>query len=160
MPVVLDPDAAAVHKAFQEAGRPPLETLTAPEARESYLQACLATNPEPPELTRVGQLTIPSPHGAIPARVYVPKKLRRRDGLSPGLVFFHGGGWVIGNLDTHDVACRKLADEGELIVISVDYRLAPEHKFPSAVDDAIAATKWVAANATQLGIDAAHLSVG
>ena len=76
------------------------------------------------------------------------------------LVFFHGGGWVIGDLDSHDVVCRKLADEGQLIVISVDYRLAPEHKFPAAVDDAIAATKWIADNAKQLGIDASRLMVG
>jgi acetyl esterase len=75
-------------------------------------------------------------------------------------VFFHGGGWVIGDLETHDVACRKLADEGQLMVISVDYRLAPEHKFPAAVDDAIAATKWIADNARQLGVDAARLMVG
>ena len=75
-------------------------------------------------------------------------------------MFFHGGGWVIGDLDSHEVVCRKLADEGELIVISVDYRLAPEHKFPAAADDAITATKWIAANAKQLGIDAAQLLVG
>ncbi|MGY3614963.1 alpha/beta hydrolase [Bradyrhizobium sp. USDA 10063] len=160
MPVVLDPDAAAVFKAFQEAGRPAYETLTAPEAREYYLQARFVSNPEPPELAQVDPLSIPAPHGAIPARIYRPKKLRQKHGLSPALVFFHGGGWVIGDLDTHDVVCRKLADEGELIVISVDYRLAPEHKFPAAVDDAIAATKWVAANAKQLGIDAARLCVG
>jgi acetyl esterase len=75
-------------------------------------------------------------------------------------VFFHGGGWVIGNLDSHDVVCRKLADEGGLIVISVDYRLAPEHKFPAAVDDAITATKWIADNSRQLEIDASRLTVG
>jgi acetyl esterase len=160
MPVVLDPDAAAVYEAFQEANRPPYETLTAPEAREDYSRARFASNPEPPELARVDELAIPASHGAIPARLCVPKCLRKHDELSPALVFFHGGGWVIGNLDTHDVACRKLADEGELIVISVDYRLAPEHKFPAAVDDAIAATKWVAANAGQFGIDARRLCVG
>jgi acetyl esterase len=75
-------------------------------------------------------------------------------------VFFHGGGWVIGDLDSHDVVCRKLADEGQLIVISVDYRLAPEHKFPAAVDDAIAATKWIAGNAIKLNLDASRLVVG
>ncbi|MGX9424693.1 MULTISPECIES: alpha/beta hydrolase [Bradyrhizobium] len=160
MPIVLDPDAAAVFKAFQEAGRPAYETLTAPEARAYYSQARFVSNPEPPELAQVEPLSIPAPHGTIPARVYRPKKLRQKDGLSPALVFFHGGGWVIGDLDTHDVVCRKLADEGELIAISVDYRLAPEHKFPAAIDDAIAATKWVAANAKQLGIDAARLCVG
>jgi acetyl esterase len=160
MPVVLDPDAAAVYKAAQEAGRPAYETLTAPEARAYYAQARFATNPEAPELARVAPLSIPAPHGAIPARIYVPKELRRHDGLSPALVFFHGGGWVIGDLDSHDVVCRKLAVEGALIAISVEYRLAPEHKFPAATDDAIAATKWIAANARELGIDAARLSVG
>jgi acetyl esterase len=160
MPVVLDADAAAVYKAFQDAGRPAYETLTAPEARAYYAQARFATNPEPPELARVAPLSIPAPHGAIPARIYVPKQSRQQDGLSPALVFFHGGGWVIGDLDSHDVVCRQLAVEGALIVISVDYRLAPEHKFPAAADDAIAATKWIAANARALGIDTARLSIG
>ena len=160
MPVVLDPDAAAVYKAFQEAGRPAYETLTAPEAREYYLAARFVSNPEPPDLESVNELSVPAPHGSIPARLYTPKKLRKTDGLAPCLVFFHGGGWVIGNLDSHDVACRQLAHEGELIVISVDYRLAPEHKFPAAVDDAIGATRWVADNARQLGIDVSRLTVG
>ena len=160
MPAILDPDASAVFKAFQEAGRPPYETLTPKEAREFYLAGRVVTNPEPPELKSVAPLSIPSSAGSIPARVYTPLRLRSANGLAPCLVFFHGGGWVIGNLDSHDVACRKLADEGELIVISVDYRLAPEHKFPAAVDDAIAATKWIAGNAKTLGIDASRLMVG
>jgi acetyl esterase len=160
MPVTLDPDAAAVFKAFQEAGRPAYETLTAPQAREFYLAGRVVSNPEPPELTSVAPLSIPAPHGSIPARIYTPKTLRLAGGLAPCLVFFHGGGWVIGDLDSHDVVCRKLADEGQLIVISVDYRLAPEHKFPAAVDDAIASTKWIAENAKQLGVDASRLMVG
>ena len=160
MPVVLDPDAAAVYRAFQEAGRPPYKTLTAPEAREFYMAARLVSNPDPPELRSVEPLSIPAPHGAIPARIYTPKKLRKTNGLAPCLVFFHGGGWVIGNLDTHDVVCRQLAEEGEQIVISVDYRLAPEHKFPAAVDDSIIATKWIAANGAELGIDPSRLIVG
>src|SRR5512133_1318797 len=160
MPVTLDPDAAAVFKAFQEAGRPPYETVSPAEARELYLKARFISNPEPPELKSVQPLAIPAPHGSIPARIYTPLRLRETNGLAPCLVFFHGGGWVIGNLDSHDVVCRKLAHEGELIVISVDYRLAPEHKFPAAVDDAIAATEWIAANARKLGLDASRLSVG
>jgi len=160
MAVVLDPDAVAVYKAFQEAGRPAYETLTPPEAREYYMQARLVANPEPPELLSAESLAIPAPHGRIPARIYTPKKLRKADGLAPGLVFFHGGGWVIGNLETHDVVCRKLAHEGEMIVMSVDYRLATEHRFPAAVEDAVTATKWVAANAKGLGIDASRLVVG
>jgi len=160
MPVTLDLDAAAVFKAFQEAGRPPYETVSPAEARELYLKGRLVTNPEPPELKSVRPLAIPSPAGTIPARIYTPLRLRQTDGLAPALVFFHGGGWVIGDLDSHDVVCRKLADEGQLVVIAVDYRLAPEHKFPAAVDDAIAATKWIALNARQLGIDASRLCVG
>jgi acetyl esterase len=160
MTVTLDPDAAFVFKAFQEAGRPAYETLSPTEARDYYLQARLVTNPEPPELKSVAPLAIPSPHGLIPARIYTPKRLSQTNGLAPGLVFFHGGGWVIGDLDTHDVVCRRLADEGRLMVISVDYRLAPEHKFPAAVDDAIAAATWIAAHARELGIDAARLLVG
>jgi acetyl esterase len=124
------------------------------------MQARLVSNPEPPELKSAEPLSIPAPHGTIPARIYTPRSLRNEGGLAPCLVFFHGGGWVIGNLETHDVVCRKLAHEGELIVISVDYRLAPEHKFPAAVDDAIIAAQWIAANARQHGIDAARLIVG
>jgi acetyl esterase len=160
MPVTLDPDAAAVFKAFQDAGRPPYESGTPAEARELYLKGRAVSNPEPPELKSVQPLAIPSPAGSIPARIFTPMTLRQTAGLAPCLVFFHGGGWVIGDLDSHDVVCRKLAEAGQLIVISVDYRLAPEHKFPAAVDDAIAATAWIAANARQLGIDASKLSVG
>src|SRR6266403_1546740 len=160
MPVTLDPDAAAVFKAFQEAGRPPYETVSPAEARELYLKGRVVSNPEPPELASVEPLTIPSPAGSIPARIYTPTRLRKVNGLAPGLVFFRGGVWTIGNLDSHDVVSRKLADEGQLIVISVDYRLAPEHKFPAAVDDAITATRFIADNARQFGIDASRLTVG
>src|SRR5262245_65042518 len=160
MPVVLDADAAAVYKAFLEANRPPYENGTPAEAREMYLAARFATNPEPTILHSPQPLSITAPHGSIPARIYTPKTLRKKNGLAPCLVFLHGGGFVIGDLDSHDVVCRKLAHEGELIVISVDYRLAPEHKFPAAPEDAIAATKWVVGNARQLGVDAARIVVG
>jgi len=160
MPVVLDPDAAAVFKAFKEAGRPPYETVGHLKAREMYLAARVVSNPEPPELESATPLSIPAPHGAIPARIYTPKALRKTNGLAPCLVFYHGGGWVIGDLDSHDVVCRKLAHEGEMMVIAIDYRLAPEHKFPAAVDDAMTAVKWIAANAKQFGIDASRLTVG
>lgn len=160
MPVTLDPDAAAVLAAFRAAGRPPYETLTPLQARELYLAARPASQPEPPAIASAEPLVIPGPAGDIPARLYKPLTLRQSGGLSPCLVFFHGGGWVIGNLDSHDVACRTLADEGQLIVISVDYRLAPEHKFPAAVEDAIAATEWIAGNARELGVDASRIVVG
>jgi len=160
MPVTLDPDAASVYKAFQEAARPAYETLTPDEARAFYLQGRAVTNPDPPNLRSVEALAIPSPTASIAARLYTPMTLRESQGRSPGLIFFHGGGWVIGDLDSHDVVCRKLADEGQLRVIAVDYRLAPEHKFPAAVEDALAATRWIAANADALGIDPSRLLVG
>jgi acetyl esterase/lipase len=160
MPVVLDADAAAVLTAFRVAGRPPYETPSPPEAREWYLKARLVAHPEPPALASVQAMTVPGPAGAIPVRIYTPLTLRKQDGMSPCLVFFHGGGWVIGNLDSHDVVCRTLAVAGELIVIAVDYRLAPEHKFPAAIDDALAATRWIADNAVSLNIDSARISVG
>src|SRR5947208_13525998 len=103
---------------------------------------------------------IPAADGSIPARVYTPLKLREASELAPCLVFFPGGGFVIGNLDAHDGVCRKLPDEGQLIVIAVDYRLAPEHTFPAVVEDVVTATKWVADNARELGIDPSRLSVG
>src|SRR4029079_2636895 len=152
--------AAAIYQAFQDAGRPAYETLPPAEAREYYRAARPIVNPEPPALESSKPPSIHEPHRTIAARIDTPHTLRKNDGLAPCLVFFHGGGWVIGDLDTHEVVCQKLAHEGELIVISVDYRLAPEHKFPAAADDAVTATKWIAANAKQLGIDAAHLLVG
>jgi acetyl esterase len=160
MPVVLDPDAAAVYQAFLESGRPPYDTVSPREARELYLQGRINTNPEPPELKSVAPLAIPAPRGAIPARVYTPLTLRQNNRLAPCLIFFHGGGWVIGDLDSHDVVCRKLADEGELIVIAIDYRRAPEHRFPAAFEDAFAATKWIADHAREFSIDASRLVVG
>ncbi len=160
MPAKLDPDAAAVYKAFQDAGRPAYETLTADEARAYYSAARLVSNPDPAEMASVRSIAIPGLAGDIPARLYTPNKLRQDEGLAPALVFFHGGGWVIGDLETHDVVCRGIAHDGELLVISLDYRLAPEHKFPAAVDDAIAATRWIADNAKKLGIDPEQLSVG
>ena len=160
MPVILDRDAADVLQAARDAGRPPYETLTPPEAREAYLKARETTQPDPPVMQSVKAISLPGPAGALPARIYTPPVVRQTDGMAPGLVYFHGGGWVFGNLDSHDVVCRTLAQEAQMIVISVDYRLAPEHKFPAAIDDALAATRWVADNAVQLNIDAARLYVG
>jgi len=95
----------------------------------------------------------------IPARLYRPRGVPASTPL-PGLIFFHGGGWVIGDLETHDVLCRQLTAGAGISVVSVDYRLAPEHKFPAAADDAWAATRWVAAHAAELAIDARRLAVG
>ena len=104
-------------------------------------------------------LTADGPLGTIPLRVYRPGGVPDSRPL-PVLVFFHGGGWVIGDIETHDVVCRQVTAEAGISVISVDYRLAPENKFPAAVDDAWAATRWIAAHGAELGIDPARLAVG
>ncbi len=104
----------------------------------------------------IENMRIPGPLGEIPIRVYTPDAPAPR----PAMVYFHGGGWVLCDLDTHDVVCSAIAHRAEAVVVSVDYRLAPEHKFPAAVTDAYAATEWVFANAARLGIDAARISVG
>ena len=106
-------------------------------------------------LASVVDRTIPGPGGALPVRVYMPVGV----GPFPLVVYFHGGGWVVGDLDTQDMICRGLCHGASALVVSVDYRLAPEHKFPAAVDDAWTATCWAAAHAAELGGDAARLSI-
>src|SRR5262249_53184172 len=142
MPVTLDPSAAALAKMMKEAGRPALDTLPPPEARVQSNANRAAVQPDPPAMQSVEDMRVPAPHGTIPLRVYKPLTLPKAD-VAPVLVYYHGGGWVIGDLDSHDVVCREIATRAGLVVIAVDYRLAPEHKFPAAVDDCIAATDWV-----------------
>jgi acetyl esterase len=95
--------------------------------------------------------------GLLRTRVYVPDSVR---GSAPGLVYFHGGGWVVGSIESHDRACRALASRAGIVVASVDYRLAPEHPFPAAADDAVAATRWILANAASLEMDPKAIAVG
>jgi len=155
----LDPDAQRVLDLIRESGRPPYETLEPPVAREFYRKARGVLQPDPPEVAEVRELSISREQGALPLRLY--RGLGTEAGaVLPALIFFHGGGWVIGDLDTHDVVCRKLANLAGVAVIAVDYRLAPEHKFPAAVDDCVQATEWIAAHAEALGVDRARLAVG
>lgn len=109
----------------------------------------------PPALARVEDREIPGPGGTIPVRIYTPG----HEPLCPVVVYFHGGGWFMGDLDTHDVLCRKLALASASIVVAVDYRLAPEHPFPAAVDDAYAAVAWASANAGTIGGDPGRIAV-
>jgi acetyl esterase len=153
----LDADAKALLDMVKLAGRPEIETLTPDEAREMFRAAREALAPEPMPIAELRDLTMPGPDGGhVRLRLYRP----RVDAVLPALVFFHGGGWVIGDVETHDTACRHLAVRGDCAVVSVDYRLAPEHKFPAAVDDCLAATRWVVDNAAGLDIDPARLAVG
>ena len=101
---------------------------------------------------------IPGPAGALPIRLYAPPGAS--DGLSPGLVFFHGGGWVAGSLDTHDGLCRRLCAAAGCRIVAIDYRLAPEHPFPAALMDCLLAVNWVANHAASLGLDRTRLAVG
>lgn len=135
-------------------GGTPLHEMTPIEARGVALPPDLA-GPEQP-LHRVIDRTVPGPAGRIPVRIYTPIPADRL----PGLVYFHGGGMVIGSLDSSDRPCRELAHLGGRVVVSVDYRLAPEHPFPAAVDDAYAATKYVIENAGEFGIDGSQVAVG
>jgi acetyl esterase len=152
----LHPEVRALLEMMDAQGAPPLESENPVDARASRLEGMKMLGGEPDALGRVEDIVIPTPDGGLPVRVYASEP----GGIRPALVFFHGGGWVFGNLDTHDAVCRALAKESGAVVISVDYRLSPEHKFPAAVDDAQAATIWVAANAERLGIDARRIAVG
>lgn len=154
----IDEDAAKVLAALKAANRPAMESLTPEQGRIGFRAAREAMKQAVPEMAEVRDLEITGPAGSIPARLY-----RSHDAgpqPSPVLVFFHGGGWVLGDLETHDIQCRNYANAGACSVVSVDYRRAPEHKFPAAVDDAIAAANWVADNATALGVDPARMTVG
>jgi acetyl esterase len=144
---------------LERAAKSPLplyHTVRPHVARRLYRDTRAVLAPPPPEVASVRLLVA---EGSIALRAYRPLGARTDEAL-PALVFFHGGGWVIGDLDTHDVLCRQLANGARCAVFSVEYRLAPEDPFPAAVDDSIAATRWVASQAGALGIDARRIAVG
>src|ERR1700685_1797708 len=125
----LHPEVRALLEMMDAQGAPPLESQDPVEARGDRVEGMKMLGGPPIALDRVEDLSIPGPGGDIPIRLYATEN----GGLRPALVYFHGGGFVFGNLDTHDAVCRSLAKESEAVVISVDYRLPPEHKFPAAV---------------------------
>jgi len=125
-------------------------------ARKAMLDARV-NDIDPPTVADVSERTIPGPGGEIPVRIYKPREAP--DGRLGALLYFHGGGFVIGDLDTHDILCRQLCIGGDVRVVAVDYRLAPEHPFPAAVDDALAAFDWLSEHATAIGADAERLAV-
>jgi acetyl esterase len=136
-------------------GLPPIETLTPVEARELFDQRTADLDAEP-DVGEVFDRTVPGPAGDIPIRVYRP--VEAADG-TPCVLFFHGGGWVIGTVDTHDLVCRALTEATEATVVSVEYRLAPEHPFPAAIDDCEAVTRWVANSGAEIGVNGDRLAV-
>jgi acetyl esterase len=157
--MALDPDAETLLAMMRAAGRPPFETLTPEEARQAFQAGRAVTQPAPQDVAEVRDLSCPGPHGDISLRAYRPLGAAA-DEILPALIYFHGGGWLVGDLDSHDTACRHYANGAQCRVVSVDYRMAPEHKFPAAVDDCAAATRFVVAQAGALGIDSARVAVG
>jgi acetyl esterase len=129
------------------------------EAREAFLALANAVDAKDVPIGRIKNGELAGPGGPLAYRAYTPSAATADERL-PGLVYFHGGGLVVGSLETHEGLCRMLANESGCRVVSIDYRLAPEHKFPAAVDDAYAATKWVAERASEFGIEPARLAVG
>jgi acetyl esterase len=154
---MLDPQAQALIDLIAERGLPLTHTLPPPEARAFYRDRRNFSQPAPRAMAEVRDLAAPGPLGDIPLRLYRPAGVASP---APTLVYYHGGGWVIGDLDTHDVLCRQLADEAGCVVVSVDYRMGPEHRFPAAPDDCLAATRWLQAQAGALGLDASRFAVG
>jgi acetyl esterase len=156
---MLHPQTRALLDYIEQRGVPATHTLTPADARALYRDRRSFTQPAPPQVAQVRELQADGPHGAIPLRLYRPLGSSASD-LLPVLVYYHGGGWVIGDLDTHDTLCRELANGAGCAVVAVDYRMAPEQRFPAAVDDCIAATRWVHAQAGELKLDVTRLAVG
>ena len=156
---MLDPQAQALMQLMVEKGVPPVNTLSPEDARASYRSRRSFTQPDAPEVFKVEDQVVNAHGFAIPVRVYHPHAAQT-DTQLPGLVYLHGGGWTIGDLDTHDVLCRSLCLQANVVVVSVDYRMGPEHKFPAAYDDTVAAFNWTVANAKELGIDPARIAMG
>jgi acetyl esterase len=153
--VKLDPQARALLDRVARADVPPYSSLDAPAARALYRDTRGKLAAAAPDVARVEDLDA----DGLRVRHYRPLGSAAGEVL-PALVYFHGGGWTIGDLDTHDVPCRELANLARCAVLSVDYRLAPEHRFPAAADDAVAATRWVHAHAAALAVDPARIAVG
>ncbi|ROZ75108.1 alpha/beta hydrolase [Ramlibacter sp. WS9] len=156
---MLHPQTRGLLRRIEDGGAPPLHALEPNEGRVAYRDRGAATQPSPPAVALSRQLVMPGPGGPMALRLYRPAGGQENQAL-PALVYFHGGGWVVGDLDTHDTLCRELANGSGCAIVAVHYRLAPEHRFPAAADDALAALKWVAGNAPALSIDAERLAVG
>ncbi len=154
----LDPALAELLASLDPSAETPVEEMTPEEARATWKEEMAAVAGPRLPVESVSEHTAPGPAGPIAVRLYEPEAAR--DGPLPVLVYYHGGGWIRGDLDTHDDVCRYLCHHAGCLVASVDYRLAPEHRFPAALDDCDAATRWVAENAASLGADPQRLAIG
>jgi len=152
----MDPESIA----FMQSRPPaPATPPTPAELKERYRRGRFTNQPDLPQVDRTREYLIPSPAGEIRTRLYRGAGTADRP-ILPVLVYFHGGGWMQGDLDTHEWHCRSIANAGQCAVLAIDYRTTPEHVFPAAYDDALAATRWVFENAALLKIDPARISVG
>jgi acetyl esterase len=146
--MALDPQVRALLERM--AGRPALNSVPVAVGRQAYIDTTLRMIPRPSQSVRTEDRDLAGPGGPLPIRIYRPLPARSDRAL---VVYFHGGGWVVCNLETHDALCRRLALGADAVVVSVDYRLAPEHRFPAAPDDCVAATRWALAQAASLDAD-------
>ena len=143
-------------EAGEAEGAPPMETLSPAAARQSAIEALKSVSPAADPVGNVEDRSVPGPHRPVPIRIYTP------EGAGPFacLVYFHGGGWVVCDLNTHDAVCRSICRRAGAVVLAVDYALSPEYKFPVAVDECYAVTCWTAAHADSLRIDPRRIAVG
>ena len=160
IPNDVHPEIQAFLRQVAEAGIPAIQDLTPEGAREQFeagMRARLEVFPAPP-VASVENRTIPGPAGPVPVRVY--RDTDPAEGKRPVLAWFHGGGHVIGSLDTHDAMARHLCREAGCVVVSVDYRMGPEHPFPAAVEDCVATVRWLAEHGREVGADPGRIAVG
>lgn len=152
---MLNPQAQKLMEIAKASGLPPVYFLPVNEAR-NRMRASFISNDEPEHVHQVDNTFIPCPGYKIGLRIYRPSA----EHSLPCIVYFHGGGWVVNDIDTHDAVCRSLANQVQAVVVAVDYRRAPEHKYPAPIEDAYTATDWVFANADKLKIDPKRIAVG
>lgn len=153
--MALHPQIQLALKAMADAGLPAIESLSPAEARAVFDAMAKARGGTPAPIARAEDRSLPGPGGDLPVRIYWPNAA----GTRPAVLYFHGGGHVLGNLDTHDVVARNLCGGADALVVSVDYRMGPEHRFPAAADDAWAAYRWLLGAAPALGADPARVAV-
>ena len=155
--MALDPQVQAVLDKVRAAGNPEYWQMTPEQARDWHNRKAGLLDVKAEPVFKTSDRSVPGPAGAIPVRIFAP---RQASEPLPVLVWLHGGGHVVGSLDSYDALCRQLALQGDCIVVSVAYRLAPEHKFPAGVEDSFAALKWIADHAADIGGDAKRLAIG
>lgn len=155
----LHPEVEALLEMSRKAGARPFQELTPEQARAAYTAGRDVLQPATEDVASVRDVTIPTKNASLTLRIYRGAGTQAHEKL-PCLVFLHGGGWVIGDLESHDRVCRALANRARICVVAVDYRLAPEHRFPAALDDSAAALHWVSDNAQALSVAPGRIGVG